>query len=58
LRSLNKTLVRFLTAEDGPMAVEYAVMPALIIVACIGAVTTVGSYASYNTAGNRYPAGS
>jgi pilus assembly protein Flp/PilA len=33
---------RFLNAEDGPTAVEYAVMLALIIVVCVGAITTVG----------------
>ena len=33
----------FLTSEDGPTAVEYAVMLALIIVACITVVTTLGS---------------
>lgn len=37
---------RFLKAEDGPTAVEYAVMLALIIVVCIGAITTIGSNAS------------
>ena len=30
---------RFLISEDGPTAVEYAVMLALIIVACIAVVT-------------------
>jgi pilus assembly protein Flp/PilA len=34
---------RFLKAEDGPTAVEYAVMLALIIVVCIAAITTLGS---------------
>jgi len=33
---------RFLTSEDGPTAVEYAVMLALILVACITIVTTLG----------------
>ena len=32
----------FLKAEDGPTAVEYAVMLALIIVACIAAITAFG----------------
>ena len=35
-------LVAFLENEDGPTAVEYAVMLALIIVVCIGAITTLG----------------
>jgi pilus assembly protein Flp/PilA len=33
----------FLKNEDGPTAVEYAVMMALIMVVCIVAVTTLGS---------------
>ena len=36
----------FLTSEDGPTAVEYAVMLALIIVVCITAITTLGSNAN------------
>jgi len=39
-------VVNFLKAEDGPTAVEYAVMLALIIVVCIGAITTLGSNAN------------
>ena len=38
-----KTVVEFVKKEDGPTAVEYAVMLALIIVVCIAAVTTIGS---------------
>lgn len=38
-----KALVNFLKNEDGPTAVEYAVMLALIIVVCITAITTLGS---------------
>ena len=37
---------RFLVSEDGPTAVEYAVMLALIIVVCLAAVSTVGSNAN------------
>ena len=39
-------LVRFLAADDGPTAVEYAVMLALILVACISIVTTLGTTVS------------
>ena len=39
-------LRRFLVSEDGPTAVEYAVMLALIIVVCIGAITTLGTKAN------------
>ena len=33
---------RFLVSEDGPTAVEYAVMLALIIVACVAIVGQLG----------------
>ena len=36
----------FLKNEDGPTAVEYAVMLALIIVVCITAITTLGTNAN------------
>ena len=36
----------FLVSEDGPTAVEYAVMLALILVACITIVTTLGTSVS------------
>jgi pilus assembly protein Flp/PilA len=47
-------VVRFLKAEDGPTAVEYAVMLALIIVVCIAAITTLGrnANATFQTVGN------
>ena len=37
---------RFLKSEDGPTAVEYAVMLALIVVVCLGAITSIGSNAN------------
>jgi pilus assembly protein Flp/PilA len=37
------TLKRFLKSEDGPTATEYAVMLALIIVACIATVALLGT---------------
>ena len=40
------SLERFLRDEDGPTAVEYAVMLALIIVVCITAITALGTNAS------------
>ncbi len=46
-----RNLVSFLKREDGPTAVEYAVMLALIIVVCIAAVTTIGKNAN-NTFSN------
>jgi pilus assembly protein Flp/PilA len=44
-KSLATNLFRFVRDEDGPTAVEYAVMLALIIVVCITAITTLGSNA-------------
>jgi pilus assembly protein Flp/PilA len=46
MRNLTKSLVSFLKKEDGPTAVEYAVMLALIVVVCIAAITTLGSNAN------------
>jgi pilus assembly protein Flp/PilA len=46
MRSLSRQVVEFLKKEDGPTAVEYAVMLALIIVVCIAAITALGSNAS------------
>jgi pilus assembly protein Flp/PilA len=39
-------IIGFLRDEDGPTAVEYAVMLALIIVVCITAITALGSNAN------------
>ena len=44
--TLMRGLVSFLKNEDGPTAVEYAVMLALIIVVCITAITALGSNAN------------
>ncbi len=45
---------RFLQSEDGPTAVEYAVMLALIIVVCIAAISALGSNAegTFNRVGS------
>jgi len=49
-----KPVVAFLRREDGPTAVEYAVMLGLIVVVCVVAITALGSNANktYTTAGN------
>ena len=39
-------VVQFLKREDGPTAVEYAVMLALIVVVCVAAITSIGSAAN------------
>lgn len=46
MRSFLQKVSRFLKAEDGPTAVEYAVMLALIIVVCITAITSLGTNAN------------
>ena len=43
VRTVVRNAVNFLKREDGPTAVEYAVMLALIVVVCIAAVTTLGN---------------
>jgi pilus assembly protein Flp/PilA len=40
---LCSSISHFLASEDGPTAVEYAVMLALILVACITIITTLGT---------------
>lgn len=46
LNQLRKSMVNFLKKEDGPTAVEYAVMLALIIVVCIGTIALLGQKAN------------
>jgi pilus assembly protein Flp/PilA len=55
MKKLQQWVVDFIQKEDGPTAVEYAVMLALIIVVCLAAITTVGTNASqtFSTVGNK-----
>jgi pilus assembly protein Flp/PilA len=46
MKKLGQFAVDFLRNEDGPTAVEYAVMLALIIVVCIAAIGTLGTNAN------------
>ena len=46
MRNLISSVKRFLVSEDGPTAVEYAVMLALIIVVCLTAIQAVGTNAN------------
>jgi len=43
---LVRLAVDFVRREDGPTAVEYAVMLALIVVVCIASISVLGSNAS------------
>jgi pilus assembly protein Flp/PilA len=44
MKSFAEKLHRFLSSEDGPTAVEYAVMLSLILLVCLSAVTTIGQH--------------
>ena len=46
MSKLVRAAADFLTNEDGPTAVEYAVMLALIIVVCVVAITSLGTNAN------------
>ncbi|QEG39489.1 Flp family type IVb pilin [Roseimaritima ulvae] len=45
MKNFADKVVNFLKDEDGPTAVEYAVMMALIIVVCLGSVGLIGTKA-------------
>ena len=42
MKQFLRSTVSFLKGEEGPTAVEYAVMLALIVVVCIAAITAIG----------------
>jgi len=46
MKKFAASVKKFLVSEDGPTAVEYAVMLALIVVVCLAAVGAVGSNAN------------
>ena len=46
MKSLATKVQRFLVSEDGPTAVEYAVMLALIVIVCLTAIRSIGTNAS------------
>ena len=54
MKSLAQKLHRFLVSEDGPTAVEYAVMLALIVIVCLTAINKLGNGASttFNSVAN------
>jgi pilus assembly protein Flp/PilA len=55
MRQFTEAVVNFVKREDGPTAVEYAVMLALIIVVCLAAITTLGqnANATFGTVGSK-----
>ena len=46
---------KFLKSEDGPTAVEYAVMLALIVVVCLASIQAIGTRANqtFNSVANQ-----
>jgi len=46
MRNAIRHIRSFLKSEDGPTAVEYAVMLALIIVVCLAAIQAIGTNAN------------
>jgi pilus assembly protein Flp/PilA len=46
MKKLAKKVQQFLVSEDGPTAVEYAVMLALIVIVCLTAIRSIGENAN------------
>jgi pilus assembly protein Flp/PilA len=46
MKKLAKKMQQFLVSEDGPTAVEYAVMLALIVIVCLTAIRAIGTNAN------------
>lgn len=46
MKNLAKKVQRFLVSEDGPTAVEYAVMLALIVIVCLTTIRAIGTNAN------------
>ena len=57
MSSLFNRVRQFLVSEDGPTAVEYAVMLALIIIVALTAIQAVGTRtsATFNNIANQLP---
>ena len=45
MRKIVNQIRRFVASEDGPTAVEYAVMLAMIVVVCLASIRTLGTNA-------------
>jgi len=55
MKTLAQKVQRFLASEDGPTAVEYAVMLALIVIVCLTAIQAIGTNANstFNSVANQ-----
>jgi len=58
VKSLAQKVQRFVVSEDGPTAVEYAVMLALIVIVCLTAISSIGTNAktTFNKIASKLPA--
>jgi pilus assembly protein Flp/PilA len=59
MRAYKRSIEKFLTSEDGPTAVEYAVMLAMIVVVCLTAIQSIGTRANatFQSVAAKLPAG-
>lgn len=46
MKNIAQSIKNFLVSEDGPTAVEYAVMLALIVIVCLTAIQAIGTNAN------------
>ena len=46
MKNFANSIKKFLVSEDGPTAVEYAVMLALIVIVCLTAIQAIGNNAN------------
>ena len=46
MKCLGRNILRFLVAEEGPTAVEYAMMLMFVFLACLSAIMVLGQSAS------------
>lgn len=46
MKNIVSKVQRFMKSEDGPTAVEYAIMLALIVIVCLTAIQSVGTNAN------------
>jgi len=60
MNAAHQHIKRFLKSEDGPTSVEYAVMLALIVIVCIGSISSLGNTVSgvFTTLDSSLPTGS
>jgi pilus assembly protein Flp/PilA len=60
MKTLLNRARHLLVSEDGPTAVEYAVMLALIVVVCLSTITLIGTRANetFNVIAGALPASS